>query len=109
MLINSCEYSNDKGSNADLSCNNSQISNTHPIRSISFENVYKEIIALIDKGLVERYLHESSGLEVFSYITRGKQKRSELEYICRGLVLHPPTKTVVTNSFVNSINPMKVI
>jgi hypothetical protein len=72
---------------------------THPARGLPFQELQACIMERVEAGAVERWVEEGSGLEVFSY-TGSAAGDPAVAAMCRGLVLHPPSSTVVATPFV---------
>ena len=66
---------------------------------------YEQVNVLIKNDRVEKYFDSYTGLEVFSYKRTNDGPKQYLEDICRGLVLHPPSKTVVATPFTRFYKP----
>ncbi|EFJ39408.1 hypothetical protein VOLCADRAFT_101013, partial [Volvox carteri f. nagariensis] len=60
--------------------------------------LYDRVMAAVTSGCVERTVEPESGLEIFNY--RSGAVLGSVEAMCRGLVLHPPSNTVVAAPFV---------
>jgi hypothetical protein len=71
----------------------------HPARSMPFDELYAAVQAAVAAGEVECTADETSGLEVYCY-NMSEPPRSLTAALCRGLVLHPDSKTVVATPFV---------
>lgn len=65
--------------------------------------------AAVAAGEVECTVDEASGLQVFCY-NMSEPTRSPTAALCRGLVLHPGSKTVVATPFVyfDNLKPEQV-
>ncbi|KAG2496623.1 hypothetical protein HYH03_005444 [Edaphochlamys debaryana] len=70
----------------------------HPARRMPFDELYGSVMAAVEAGGVERSVDPGSGLELFD-CRPGAEAASEVEALCRGLVLHPPSRTVVAAPF----------
>ncbi|KAG2496622.1 hypothetical protein HYH03_005443 [Edaphochlamys debaryana] len=70
----------------------------HPARRMPFDELYGSVMAAVEAGGVERSVDPGSGLELFD-CRPGSEAASEVEALCRGLVLHPPSRTVVAAPF----------
>ena len=98
----------------------------HPSRLMEFDHLMSAVDTLISFELVEKYTDPETGLEVYSYCDRSgisvnditipkelfERKLSNntmnatyLKDICRGLVVHPPTQTIVATPFVRFRKP----
>jgi hypothetical protein len=71
----------------------------HPARSLPFEELRSSVMERVEAGEVERWVDEASGLEVFSY-TGAPAVGDRVAAMRRGLVLHPPSGSVVATPFV---------
>ena len=69
----------------------------HPLLERPFQELRAELLAAVEGGEVQRWTEASSGLEVFNYLQGASD--SEVNRLCRGLVLHPPTDQVVAVPF----------
>lgn len=73
----------------------------HPTRSLSFAALLSCVDELVSLQKVERWVDADTGLHVYSYVKTSVEELSSLDMnMCRGLVLHPPSATIVANSFV---------
>ena len=72
----------------------------HPAKSHSFDELFSNLIQLVERGEVNRTVDPATGLEIFSYCTPASLSDSIMLRLSRGLVLHPPSKTIVTRPFV---------
>ncbi|KAG2502098.1 hypothetical protein HYH03_000590 [Edaphochlamys debaryana] len=70
----------------------------HPARAMPYDDLYGSVMAAVEAGGVQRSMDPGSGLELFSCRTPGSPP-SPAEALCRGLVLHPPSRTVVATPF----------
>ncbi|PNH03221.1 hypothetical protein TSOC_010756 [Tetrabaena socialis] len=70
----------------------------HPARLLPYEELCDKVSAAVAAGTVERWVDAATGLEVFNY-TRLSATLDPVERMCRGLVLHPPSRTVVATPF----------
>jgi hypothetical protein len=81
----------------------------HPVRAFDIDILLSEVNNLVSLGVVERYKHEETGLEVFSYTSRNKVHLGECRALtvdmCRGLIVHPVSKTIVATPFVRFFKP----
>ena len=71
--------------------------NPHPSVGYSFDELYAKLTELVKLGYVEKTIDSGTKLEIFNYST---SVNSPLVSLCRGLVLHPDSKTIVTKPFV---------
>ncbi|KAG2496220.1 hypothetical protein HYH03_005818 [Edaphochlamys debaryana] len=65
-----------------------------PARLLPFEELYGSVMAGVEAGVVERIVDPDCGLEVFSCRTM-RAHALPVAALCRGLVLHPPSRSVV--------------
>eukprot|EP00798_Chlamydomonas_sp_ICE-L_P031635 gene31635-6829_t len=65
-----------------------------------FEQLYSTVLELVDSGAVECTVDADSELEILSYTQSIGPPQSEGAAMCRGLVLHVPSQTVVATPFV---------
>ena len=72
----------------------------HPANRCSFDKLLANITELVKRGEVNRTVDPATGLEIFSYCTPASLKDSIMLRLSRGLVLHPPSKTIATKPFV---------
>lgn len=73
----------------------------HPVRQAPFAEVHAAVMEEVVAGRVERWVEpEGSGLEVFCYRQELGPPRGPISAMCRGLVLHLPSGTVVATPFV---------
>ena len=71
----------------------------HPAREVSFEQLQAQVAAEVAAGHVERWVHSASGLEVYCYLQEAGVPSGVAAW-CRGLVLHPPSTTLVATPWV---------
>lgn len=76
----------------------------HPARAIPFDELYADLQAAVSAGVVEVSVDDKSGLEVFCYNMAHDAPNSLVAAMCRGLVLHPGSKSVVATPFVRFDN-----
>lgn len=69
----------------------------HPLLERPFQELRAELLAAVEDGEVQSSAEASSGLEVFNYCQEAID--IEVNRLCRGLVLHPPTQQVVAIPF----------
>jgi hypothetical protein len=81
----------------------------HPARSVPFQQLYTAVSEAVADGSVERNVDPTSGLEVYCY-RLSQPSSSAVAAMCRGLVLHPGSETVVATPFVrfNHLNEDQV-
>ena len=76
----------------------------HPARVLPFDEIYARANAAVARGTVEKCTDADTGIEIFNY-TRNSSEDVDMapddaEKLCRGLVLHPTTHTVLATPFV---------
>ena len=72
----------------------------HPaVEGISFDNLFSGINQLVQCGEVEKTVDDATNLEIITYRATASFS-NHIVGLYRGLVLHPPSKTVVTRPFV---------
>jgi len=76
----------------------------HPARAVPFDELYADIQAAVTAGAVEVSVDDASGLEVFCYNMAHGAPSNLVAAMCRGLVLHPGSKSVVATPFVRFDN-----
>lgn len=69
----------------------------HPARQLPFGELQGLVEAAVACGTVERSVDAATGLHVYNY--RAGAPEGPAESICRGLVLHPASHTVVATPF----------
>ncbi|CAB4020274.1 2 -5 RNA ligase [Paramuricea clavata] len=72
----------------------------HPTRSFSFDELFSNLNELVQLGEVEKTVDVSTSLEIFSCRVSDSSSNPMMARLSRGLVLHPPSKTVVSRPFV---------
>ncbi len=72
----------------------------HPTKSFSFDELSSNLSELVQLGKVEKTVDHATGLEIFTYCASASFNNPMMVRLSRGLVLHPPSKTVVTRPFV---------
>ena len=76
----------------------------HPARLLPFEEIYARANAALSRGTVEQWSDADTGIEIFNYTRNSKEDVNmapdDAEIMCRGLVLHPMTRTVLATPFV---------
>lgn len=77
-----------------------QVDCGHPTKSFSFDELFSNVNELVQLGKVEKTVDVSTSLEIFSYRASNSFSNPMMVRLSRGLVLHPPSKTVVTKPFV---------
>jgi hypothetical protein len=76
---------------------NSRTSENHPVVGYSFDELYAKLTEVVTLGYVKKTVDSETQLEVFNYSTSVSNPFISL---CRGLVLHVDSKTIVTKPFV---------
>ncbi|XP_028392639.1 uncharacterized protein LOC114517180 [Dendronephthya gigantea] len=71
-----------------------------PTNSLSFDELFLKIEDLVKVGKVDKTVDSVTGLEMFIYDRSTASFSDPIVLLCRGLVLHPPSKTVVTRPFI---------
>ena len=77
----------------------------HPTMSYSFDELYSLVNQLVLLNEVEKNIESTTSLEIFNYHSSSSPSNPNVQ-ICRGLVLHPESKTVVTKPFVRFFEGM---
>ena len=72
----------------------------HPVKNFSFDALFSDLSELVQLGKVEKSVDLDTGLEVFSCCSSSEVRDPMMVRLSRGLVVHPPSKTVVTRPFV---------
>jgi hypothetical protein len=82
----------------------------HPVKRMDFDTLFFQIALLVQSGVVEEFNDEQTGLRVYNTYTHKSSEDCDGSVvdesimqvldICRGLVLHPPSKTIVASPFV---------
>jgi hypothetical protein len=72
----------------------------HPASLLPFEQLLEAVMGEVAAALVERTVDSATGLEVFCYRQELGPPRSTTAAMCRGLVLHPASGSVVAMPFV---------
>ena len=76
----------------------------HPARITDPALLYSSIMVAVSEGRVERAVDVETGLEIFNHLTLCGI--TPVEDMCRGLVWHAETKTVVATPFVRFSNEL---
>jgi hypothetical protein len=76
---------------------NSRTSENHPVVGYSFDELYAKLTEVVTLGYVEKTVDSETQLEICNYST---SVSNPLISLCRGLVLHVDSKTIVTKPFV---------
>ncbi|KAL4424357.1 hypothetical protein ABPG75_001658 [Micractinium tetrahymenae] len=71
----------------------------HPARSMPFAALLAAVSAEVEAGTVELTVDSTSGLHIYCYRQSLGPPRSAVAAMCRGLVLHPASHTVVASPF----------
>ena len=77
----------------------------HPTMSYSFDELYSLVNQLVLLNEVEKNIESTTSLEIFNYHSSSSPSNPNVQ-LCRGLVLHPESKTVVTKPFVRFFEGM---
>jgi transcriptional regulator of met regulon len=80
----------------------------HPARSMPFDQLYAAVQAEVAAGNVRCITDPDSGLEVFCYDMNIGPPSSSSAAMCRGLVLHPASSSVVATPFARFGGPGSV-
>ena len=73
----------------------------HPLVAYSFDELYDEITKLVQSGYVEKTVDSSTNLEIMNWSkTVPVSVSNPILSLCRGLVVHPDSKSIVTKPFV---------
>lgn len=73
----------------------------HPSMAYPFDELYAEVTKLVLSGYVEKTVDSGTNLEIMNGSTTvSASMTNPLLSLCRGLVLHPDSKSVVTKPFV---------
>jgi hypothetical protein len=72
----------------------------HPARQVPFQQLHASVMELVAAGAVERTVDPGTGLEVYCYNMALGPATCPAAAMCRGLVLHPASSTVVATPFV---------
>ena len=72
----------------------------HPTKSFSFDELSSNLSELVELGEVEKTVDHATSLEIFTCRASAAFNNPVMVRLSRGLVLHPPSKTVVTKPFV---------
>ena len=78
----------------------------HPTMSYSFDELYSLVNQLVLLNEVEKIIESATNLEIFNYYISSSPSNPNVQF-CRGLVLHPESKTVVTKPFVRFFEGMR--
>ena len=84
---------------ATLSKSSKQIDCEHAVGATAFDKLYSSINELVQRGEVEKTVDSGTSLEIFTYRATAAFSNPMVR-LSRGLVLHPPSRTVVTRPFV---------
>ena len=71
----------------------------HPSLLVPFAELYESIAKEVKNGNVERITNESTGLEIYNYHQHAPLDHMTVR-LCRGLVIHSSSRSVVTKPFV---------
>ena len=83
-----------------LSKSSKQSDCSYPVEGFSFDKLFSDINELVQRGEVEKTVDSGTSLEIFAYNRATATFSNPLIPLSRGLVLHPPSKSVVTRPFV---------
>ena len=83
-----------------LSKSGKQSDCSYPVEGISFDKLFSDMNELVQRGEVEKTVDSGTSLEVFTYNRATATFSNPLIPLTRGLILHPPSKSVVTRPFV---------
>ncbi|KAJ9504850.1 hypothetical protein QJQ45_030446 [Haematococcus lacustris] len=75
------------------------LTSPHPARLLPFSQLYALALAAVQCGSVEVSSDPDTGLQVFNYLAAASPGSSQAEQLCRGLVLHPDSQTLVATPF----------
>ncbi|KAJ9532465.1 hypothetical protein QJQ45_010515 [Haematococcus lacustris] len=76
-----------------------QSTSPHPARLLPFPQLHALALAAVQCGSVEVSSDPDTGLQVFNYLPVASPGSSQAEQLCRGLVLHPDSQTLVATPF----------
>ncbi|KAL6750543.1 hypothetical protein V8C86DRAFT_844345 [Haematococcus lacustris] len=71
----------------------------HPARLLPFPQLHALALAAVQCGSVEVSSDPDTGLQVFNYLAAANPGSSQAEQLCRGLVVHPDSQTLVATPF----------
>ncbi|KAJ9532486.1 hypothetical protein QJQ45_010552 [Haematococcus lacustris] len=71
----------------------------HPARLLPFPQLHSLALTAVQCGSVEVSSDPDTGLQVFNYLAAASPCSSQAEQLCRGLVLHPDSQTLVATPF----------
>jgi hypothetical protein len=80
----------------------------HPARTMPFDELYAAVQAEVRAGTVHCTTDADSGLQIFCYDLSLGPPSSSTAAMCRGLVLHPASSSVVATPFVRFGGPSSV-
>ncbi|KAJ9532820.1 hypothetical protein QJQ45_010939 [Haematococcus lacustris] len=75
------------------------LTSPHPARLLPFSQLYALALAAVQCGSVEVSSDPDTGLQVFNYLAAASPGSSQAAQLCRGLVLHPDSQTLVATPF----------
>ncbi|KAL6758439.1 hypothetical protein V8C86DRAFT_1827786 [Haematococcus lacustris] len=75
------------------------LTSPHPARLLPFSQLYALALAAVQCGSVEVSSDPDTGLQVFNYLAAASPGSSQAEQLCRGLVLHQHSQTLVATPF----------
>ncbi|KAL6758414.1 hypothetical protein V8C86DRAFT_3134365 [Haematococcus lacustris] len=76
-----------------------QSTSPHPARLLPFPQLHALALAAVQCGSVEVSSDPDTGLQVFNYLAAASPGSSQAEQLCRGLVLHPDSQTLLSTPF----------
>jgi hypothetical protein len=80
----------------------------HPARSMPFDQLYAAVQAEVTAGTAHCTTDTQSGLQVFCYDLSSGPPTSSTAAMCRGLVLHPASSSIVATPFARFGGPKSV-
>ncbi|KAJ9532467.1 hypothetical protein QJQ45_010509 [Haematococcus lacustris] len=75
------------------------LTSPHPARLLPFSQLHALALAAVQCGSVEVSSDPDTGLQVFNYLAAASPGSSQAGQLCRGLVLHPDSQTLVATPF----------
>jgi hypothetical protein len=80
----------------------------HPARTMPFDELYAAVQAEVEAHTVHCTTDSASGLEIYCYDLSSGPPSSSTAAMCRGLVLHPASSSVVATPFARFGGPSSV-
>jgi hypothetical protein len=80
----------------------------HPAKTMPFDELYAAVQAEVEAGTVHCTTDPASGLQIFCYDLSLGPPSSSTAAMCRGLVLHPASSSVVVTPFARFGGPSSV-